>query len=110
MKLDITPVYEKIKARLQAEANAQTTEGIRSSEEYLADFKKRALNLADGIATDQLPYAFVVRRLKEEEINLRDHILAVASGAAADAETLAKDVVTEFKTFLEDQIIANSAE
>lgn len=103
-KIDIEPFYENIKVRLLAEINTQTAEGISSSTEYLNDFKTRAINLADGIASEQLSYAFVVRRFKEEEINLRDHVLAVGSIGAAHAETFAKDVVTEFKTFLEEQI------
>ncbi len=106
MKIDINPFFESIKARLLSEANSQEAGAIESNTEYLAEFKKRAFNLADGIATEQISYAFAVKRFAEEEVNLRDHVLATASGAASDAETLAKDVVGEFEKFLRDQITA----
>lgn len=108
IQIDIKPFLDNIKSQLTTGVKAEL-QGVQVAiVEYVADAEVRLAALADGAASGGFSYAFVIKRLKEEQVNLYDEVLSLASGAMADAENLAKTVVGAFEDFLKDQIIKNS--
>jgi hypothetical protein len=69
---------------------------------YIADSKGRITNLAQGVVSGELSYAFVVKRLKEEAVNVKDYALSIGEIIAADIQSIVNKIVAIFQNALND--------
>ena len=77
---------------------------------YIADSKDRIMHLAEGAAKGELSYSFVVERLKEEAVNIKDYLLSVGEILAADIQEIANKAIDIFQHAINDSIGAYVAD
>ena len=75
---------------------------------YINDQKTDLMNLADGAISGDLSYAFVIRRLKEKVITIKDYLLSIGEMIAADIVAIVNKAVDIFRFALNDAIVAYS--
>lgn len=67
--------------------------------------KDRLTHLAENTLNGELQFDFVVRRLKEEEVTLKDALIGVEQMLAADIEALATKIISGFEGLLRKTIL-----
>lgn len=77
---------------------------MKAVEGYIVDSKDRLTNLAEGAVSGELSYSFVVKRLKEEAVNLKDYALSIGEIIASDVQDIVNKVVAIFQFALNDAL------
>jgi len=79
---------------------------IAAATDYVAEGEQRLKDLATNALKGDLAYDFVVRRLKEEEITLKDSLLGIEQMTAADIQNLVNNLITIFENLLKSTILS----
>ena len=75
---------------------------------YINDQKTDLMNLADGAISGELSYAFVIKRLKEKAITIKDYLLSIAQILATDIMAIVNKAIAIFQFALDDAIVSYS--
>lgn len=104
MNIDIQSVLDEIKKLLLNSISNNSPKVKKVVLGYVADAETRLSNLAEGALSGELSYQFVVERLQEETINVRDQLISVGEIIGANLDELAKAVVAIFENALKNAI------
>lgn len=77
---------------------------ITAVNQFVTDSSERITGLAESAAKGQVSYTFVVERLKEEAINLKDYLLALGEIIAADIQQIINKTVDTLQTAINQAI------
>lgn len=108
--INVTSVVDQIKTLLLAQFNSDALEVKTAVIGYAADAEVRFKNLAEGILLpegENLSYSFVVARLKEEPMIIKDQFLSVTQMVGADLQDIANKAVDILEVALKGAIPAN---
>jgi hypothetical protein len=77
---------------------------VSAVNQYISDSKDRITHLAEGAASGELAYSFVVERLKEEAVNIKDYLLSIGEIILSDVQQIVNDTVDIFQKALNEAI------
>lgn len=100
MKIDIESVLDTMKKIF----SDTIPEVSRVVNEYLADSKERLSNLAEGAISGELSYAFVIKRLKEEPVTMKNYLLSIGQIISASFEKKITDAISLFESEIKSAI------
>lgn len=112
MSVDITQLADQLIAEYKQETLAAVADSapdiVSSVIEWGNAAEQRLKDTAINTLNSELPYDFVVRRLKEEEITLKDTLIAIGQMVASDIQSLATKLINIFVELLKSAILSLS--
>ncbi len=102
--INIQSILDVMKSTLLLYVNSNKAEVIAEATQYFDEGKTRLSELADGLLSGQLSYAFGVKRFKEEGTNIVDQLLSIEQLIAGDVQEIANKVVDIFRNAIDNAI------
>lgn len=110
MSVDITALATELVKQFKNSVNESVTSNspdiIAAATSYAANGEQRLKDTAVNALNGDLSYSFVVLRLKEEEITLKDSLIGLEQMAAADITTLVNKLIGIFEGLLKTAILS----
>lgn len=99
-------LLEQYKASILSEVANDAPDIIAAATSYIASGEQRLKDLAINSLNGELSYDFVVLRLKEEEVTLKDTLIGLEQMAASDLQTLIEKLIAIFENLLKTAILS----
>lgn len=99
-------IFEQYKSSILQALTTNKPDLIAAGMSYIAKAEQRLKDEAVAAINGDLDYAFVVRRLKEEETTLKDALIGIEQMLAADIQVLINNLVMIFENLLKSAILS----
>lgn len=110
MSVDITELANQLvsdfKNSVLESVTSNSPDIIAAATSYAASGEQRLKDTAINALNGDLSYSFVVLRLKEEEITLKDSLIGLEQMAASDITTLVNNLIGIFEGLLKTAILS----
>lgn len=102
----VNQLTQEYKTTILSEVSTNSPDIMAAATSYISQGEERLKSLALGALNGELSYEFVVLRLKEEEITLKDTLIGLEQMVAADVTTLINKLIAIFETLLKNAILS----
>lgn len=101
----VDQIYNSFKQDVITTVTTDLPSIISVAESYVSNEEKTLKDLATGALSGDLAWDFVVRRLKEIEIDLIDSLISIEQIVASDIQTLVNNLITLFENLLKSAVL-----
>lgn len=108
MPIDIKSLTDQLfndyKSSILTEVANDAPDIVAAANSYIVQGEQRFKDLALGILNKELTYDFVILRLREETITLKDTLIGLEQMAASDISSLVDKLIAIFESLLKTSI------